>query len=127
MQAPGETAPCPRGEYKDGFDAASSCKKCAEGVTTPDVASTAETDCKILLRSYAPTSIVGGVIKTTQRCPQRWVDGMTRLYCCVSDNRLCTGGLGHASVHVLACCPSQGATVISAAIMRFAGAQPWQG
>lgn len=115
MQSPGETAPCPKGEYKDGFEAASSCKKvsmqcrqrvachtlfwhicsshgqrikaeaaatdnwllllflsqCANGVTTPDVASTSERACKIVQPSFAPTSVGDGIVKSTQKCPQK--------------------------------------------------------
>lgn len=97
LQAPGDTAPCPKGEYKDGFDAPSSCKKCANGVTTSDVASTAETDCRIVLPTFAPTSIVGGVIKSTIKCPQKYY---------------CPGGVPTAAFNMAAPNNTTGTTVV---------------
>lgn len=45
--------------------------QCANGVTTPDVASTSETACKIVQPSFAPTSVGDGIVKSTQNCPQK--------------------------------------------------------
>lgn len=46
LKAPGQVAPCPRGEWKSGVGPSGNCTKCAFGVTTKNEASTAESECK---------------------------------------------------------------------------------
>jgi len=46
LKGPGQVAPCPKGEYKSGFSAASTCDKCPTGTTTLQQASKSAADCK---------------------------------------------------------------------------------
>jgi hypothetical protein len=73
LKAPGQVAPCPKGEYKSGFAEAPSCDKCAAGVTTQGVASSHKDNCTILLRSYYADSMDGTAVNSTRKCPQSFV------------------------------------------------------
>lgn len=72
LKGPGQVAPCPMGEYKSGFGAASSCVKCATGVTTNSVGSSSEAACVVVLPTFYPSSIVNGTVKSTAKCPQKY-------------------------------------------------------
>jgi hypothetical protein len=73
LKAPGQVAPCPKGEYKSGFTEAASCTKCAAGSTTRAVASIHKDNCTVLLRSYYAASMDGVAINSTRKCPQSFV------------------------------------------------------
>lgn len=45
LKAPGQVAPCPQGEYKEGLGTAANCTKCAFGVTTPTEAAVHRNSC----------------------------------------------------------------------------------
>lgn len=73
VRAPGQIAPCPRGEYKDTLTAVATCTPCGTGVTTVSEGSTANTDCKVLLPKYWAPSYSGtgsGPITGAQFCKQ---------------------------------------------------------
>jgi hypothetical protein len=81
LQSPGVAAPCPKGEYKSGFDSVTNCIKCAvadvsDGVTTLGDASTSVTDCKVLLPSFYAQTLAGTApnlyITATKKCPQKF-------------------------------------------------------
>jgi hypothetical protein len=72
LKTPGQVAVCPLGEYKSGFSAATSCTKCAAGVTTSSVGSQSEAACSVVLPGSYPASMENGIIKSTARCPQRF-------------------------------------------------------
>jgi hypothetical protein len=73
LKAPGQVAPCPKGEYKSGFAEAAACAKCASGATTQGVASTHKDNCTILLRSYYADTLDGAAVNSTRKCPQSFV------------------------------------------------------
>ena len=81
LKGPGQVSPCPKGEYKSGYDAVAACSKCAEGVTTLAEASTNQAACVSVLPTYYPASIqtlvvdsvnVGDYVATTKKCPQKF-------------------------------------------------------
>lgn len=72
VKGPGQVAPCPFGEYKQGFAAAPSCTKCAKGVSTTNVGSTSEAACAVVMPSFYPASVQGGIVKSTLQCPQSY-------------------------------------------------------
>lgn len=72
LKGPGQVAPCPKGEWKAGTGAGASCTKCAVGVSTKSEASTAETDCVVLLPTYYPKTLSGATINETAKCPQKF-------------------------------------------------------
>ena len=80
LKGPGQVAPCPKGEYKSGYDAVAACSKCAEGVTTLAEASTNQAACVSVLPTYYPASIqtlvVDGAnvdyVASTKKCPQKF-------------------------------------------------------
>lgn len=45
LKAPGQAAPCPKGEWKSGTGSNGNCTKCAYGVTTEFEASVSEDNC----------------------------------------------------------------------------------
>lgn len=71
LKAPGQVAPCPRGEWKAGIGISANCTKCAFGVTTTNEASTSEAECKLLVPGYYAAEVAAdGIVKRTQICPQ---------------------------------------------------------
>ena len=73
LKGPGQVAPCPKGEYKVGFEALPSCTKCAAGVTTPGEASISAAACNLLLPTFYAATIDGsGIITATKKCPQKY-------------------------------------------------------
>ena len=73
LKGPGQVAPCPKGEWKSGFEALPSCTKCAAGVTTPGEASTSAAACNLLLPTFYAYAIDGtGIITQTYKCPQKY-------------------------------------------------------
>lgn len=72
LKGPGQVAPCPKGEFKAGFDALPSCTKCAAGVSTLNEASISEAACKVVLPTFYASSIVSGIVKETKKCPQKY-------------------------------------------------------
>ena len=46
LKAPGQVAPCPRGEWKEGVGINGNCTKCSWGVTTAKEGSTSPDDGK---------------------------------------------------------------------------------
>lgn len=70
VRAPGQIAPCPKGEFKLGFIAVGTCSKCAAGVSTPEVGSTTGDACTLLLPSFVSVTKNGAVITETKKCPQ---------------------------------------------------------
>jgi len=72
LKGPGQVAPCPKGEYKAGFEALPSCTKCAAGVSTKTEASTSEAACTEVLPTFYPETITDNIVKSTQKCPQKY-------------------------------------------------------
>jgi hypothetical protein len=72
LKSPGQTAPCSRGEWKAGFGIVASCTRCSEGVTTPAEGATAEAACTVVMPSFYPSTVEGGVVKAAQKCPQKF-------------------------------------------------------
>jgi hypothetical protein len=76
LKGPGQVAPCPKGEYKSGYDGLASCSKCAEGVSTLAEASTTQAACVSVLPTYYPVSLttLDGVqyVDSAKKCPQKF-------------------------------------------------------
>lgn len=70
LKAPGQVAPCPQGEYKEGIGMDANCTQCAFGVTTPSEASVSERNCSIIQPGYYPSVMVNGSVKAVAPCPQ---------------------------------------------------------
>jgi hypothetical protein len=65
-----KAVPCKRGTYKNGFNGATTCQSCPDGVTTNDVASTDVSACKVLKPGYYPKTWAGSVTEA-KLCPQK--------------------------------------------------------
>ena len=72
LKGPGQVAPCPKGEYKSGFEALPSCTKCVAGVTTTGEASTSSAACTQLLPTFYAATMDGAIITQTYKCPQKY-------------------------------------------------------
>lgn len=72
VKGPGQVAPCPLGEYKQGFAAAPSCTKCAKGVSTSAVGSSSEVSCTVIQPGFYPATMQGSIVKSTLQCPQSY-------------------------------------------------------
>ena len=72
LKAPGQVAPCPKGEYKAAFGPNGNCTKCAFGVTTAREGSTSVDNCTILMPGYNAGAMNGAIVTRTVICPQGW-------------------------------------------------------
>lgn len=71
LKSPGQVAPCPQGEWKADIGASANCTKCAAGVTTPQVASTSEAECKCECDRACCAALPGRVACTPAPYPSR--------------------------------------------------------
>lgn len=98
VRGPGQIAPCPKGEHKEGFSAVGTCTKCATGVTTLQVGSTSVDACTSLLPSFYAVEKTGDVVTKASKCPQNsYCTGGTADKVACADN-LMTQGAGAQSV-----------------------------
>lgn len=72
LKAPGQVAPCPRGEWKAGEGPSGNCTKCAFGVTTKLEGSTLEQNCTDVVPGRYASAISGVIVQSTQICPQKY-------------------------------------------------------
>ena len=70
LKAPGQIAPCPKGEYKSGVGTNGNCTKCAFGVTTTAEASISVDNCTIVVAGYYALRMSSGIVTATVACPQ---------------------------------------------------------
>jgi len=70
LKAPGQIAPCPKGEWKSGIGSNGNCTKCAFGVTTAAEGSTTIDACTIVVAGYYPLTVQNGIVTGTVACPQ---------------------------------------------------------
>jgi hypothetical protein len=71
LKAPGQVAPCPKGEYKEGIGASGNCTKCAFGVTTSLEGSISVDNCTIVVPGYYAAAVTAnGIVTRTSACPQ---------------------------------------------------------
>lgn len=74
LKAPGQVAPCPKGEWKATEGIFGNCTKCAFGVTTVREGSTNETECTLVVEGRFAKTIRAGdsVVTETEICPQKY-------------------------------------------------------
>jgi hypothetical protein len=71
LKSPGQVAPCPKGEYKEGTGPSGNCTKCAFGVTTTAEGSISVDNCTIVVAGYYAAAVTAnGIVTRTSACPQ---------------------------------------------------------
>jgi len=72
LKAPGQVAPCPKGEYKELEGLNGNCTKCAFGVTTKFEGSISQQNCTDVVAGRYATAITAPIVTATQICPQKY-------------------------------------------------------